>query len=492
MEEKLSLGRRLAFGAVVAGIVLLCVEGMLQAYYYATAGAFLFERTGYAIHEPDPTRCYRLKPNLEYEMRTNEFATTIYTNAQGFRTDARRLPVSREKPPDVYRVLFLGPSFAFGWGSDWEQSYAALIAERLRVPGKRVELINLGTPAQGQEPQLCWLGEEGYRFAPDLVVTTIYGTELGPVPASCPAQLECPYVDAAGRLYSQRPTLPRRVIAIAKNFATVFYGYYLVMALTPASRDADAGIGKELYSESERPGGRSLDAVADDYVEYVREVKSIVGERTEVAFIHIPLSFVVHPADAARWWHITSASPPEARSQIEAGMQALRERGLPVVDTTPALFAHADAGRLYYWLDIHLTPTGNRIVAEAAVPVLQALAEGRAPGQSGEATIPARRGPASTGGSAGAAREPSKAATASRSGSTGGVAPGRAARPAAMSPPMAIPSTSPRNAARSSQPRWEPDSGISPSRLASPRGSSPGKRSVSRLRPLIGGPPRWT
>jgi hypothetical protein len=377
VQETLSLGRRVAFGTIMAAVVWIGMEAVLQVYYYLNAGAFLFQRVSPPILEPDPTRCYGLKRDLVYEMRTSEFSHTIYTNAQGFRTDARRLPVSVEKPPDVYRVLFLGPSFAFGWGNEWEDTYAGRIAEGLRVPAKRVEPVNLGTPAQPQAPQLCWLRDEGYRFAPDLVVTTIYGNSIAPVPPSCPEQLDCPHVGDDGRLYSHRPRLRDRLISTVKNLATVFYGYYAVVALTPRSndRDDDSGIGKELYPESERSGALALEATADSYVDYVKGVKAILGDQTEVAFIHVPLAFAVHPADAARWWHITKASPAEARADVEAGIRALRGRGLTVVHPTPDLVARAEQLRLYYWLDIHLTPEGNRIVADAAIPLLQEVVD---------------------------------------------------------------------------------------------------------------------
>ena len=42
------------------------------------------------ILELDDTRCFQLKSNLAYRHFTNEFAVTIYTNDQGFRTDAEQ------------------------------------------------------------------------------------------------------------------------------------------------------------------------------------------------------------------------------------------------------------------------------------------------------------------------------------------------------------------------------------------------------------------
>ena len=43
------------------------------------------------------------------------------------------------------------------------------------------------------------------------------------------------------------------------------------------------------------------------------------------------------------------------------------------IDPIDALMAAADRERQYFWIDIHLTPDGNRTVAEAALPVLQPL-----------------------------------------------------------------------------------------------------------------------
>lgn len=35
------------------------------------------------------------------------------------------------------------------------------------------------------------------------------------------------------------------------------------------------------------------------------------------------------------------------------------------------LIAAGEGERLYYWLDIHLTPAGNRVVADAVMPEIQ-------------------------------------------------------------------------------------------------------------------------
>jgi acetyltransferase AlgX (SGNH hydrolase-like protein) len=71
----------------------------------------------------------------------------------------------------------------------------------------------------------------------------------------------------------------------------------------------------------------------------------------------------VHPGDAARWGLI-GARGEEFRARAHAAAVALEAAGIPFVDATPALERAAGSGRMFYWLDTHLTPAGNRVVAD--------------------------------------------------------------------------------------------------------------------------------
>jgi hypothetical protein len=382
MTEQIGWRRRLLFAVILAGVALLSIEIPLQIYYRVTAGEWLFRRTQPRIFEADATRCYRVKPNLDYEHRTNEFAIHVYTNAQGFRTDEARAPVAFEKPADVYRVLFLGPSFTFGWGSDHEDTFAARIARGLRVPGKRVELINVGTPAQPPEHQLCWFEQEGHRYQPDLVVQTSYGNRVSPMPTACPERLDCPIVEDS-LLYFAPPTVLRRLIATVKNFGSVFYGFYLYNALVSQEKDPRVGMGKELYGPGGAAQADDLPALVESYLGFARFVRRLAGEATKVAIVHLPLSFQVHPGDRARWRHIIQVDPDEELARTRASIAALRAAGIVVIDPIDPLIEEARHERQFFWLDIHLTPAGNQTVANAALPVLQQLVLGSGPAQTG-------------------------------------------------------------------------------------------------------------
>jgi hypothetical protein len=378
MGGELPLRRRVFFTVITAAFVFFVVEVACQVFYRVTAGDFLFRRTGLPIFEADPTRCYRLKSGLEYAHRTNEFDVVVYANSQGMRTDELRRDVSPEKAPGTYRILFLGPSFTFGWGNFYEDAYPTLIGDLLRNEGKRVEIVNLGTPAQGPEPQICWLEQQAARFEPDMVVQTVYGDRVQSVVGECPDPLSCPVIEDS-RIYTTAPTLRRRFIARVKNLGTAFYGYYVyqwILGFVPAG---DAGMGKELHGARARQSSDDRGALAADFLRYERLVHSSLGERVQVAYLFVPMSYVVHPEDASRWRHLLEADPMGSRERIRQAVSALRQEGLAVIDPTEELVRRGADERLYYWLDIHLTPLGNRVVAEQALPPLLEIMESARP-----------------------------------------------------------------------------------------------------------------
>jgi hypothetical protein len=371
MDAPLGRGRRWLFAMVLAGVALLSVELPLQLYYRITSGAWLFQRALPPIYEIDPVRCFRVIRDLDYVHHTNEFTIQLFTNAQSFRTDAQREPVAFEKPDDVYRVLFLGPSFAFGWGSDYEETYATRLASSLKVPGKRVELLNAGTPSQPPDQQACWFAQEGWRYQPDLIVQTTYGDHVALLPGGCPGRLRCPYIEGS-RLFFERPTPARRAIVALKSLGVVFYGYYLYDRIGNARPAPGVGTGKELYAP-ELVAEADLAALVASFRDYVRFLRAHAGRDAQVAFVHLPLGFMVHPGDRLRWRHVVDVAPEQALARTRTELAALGDAGIPVVDTLGPLIASGERERQYFWLDIHLTPAGNATVSAAALPLLQRL-----------------------------------------------------------------------------------------------------------------------
>ena len=318
------------------------------------------------IFEADPTRCYRLRTGLAFRHRTPEFDVTIYTNDQGMRTGPARAAVG-DKKPGVFRVLFLGTSYAFGWGSDYEDSYAARIGAGLARRGLDVEVVNLGTPAQTAGPQLCWLRENARRIRPDLVIQTVFANP-SVLAASCAQDPECPAVEDG---YLVRPGRgPRLWGELGKRSALVFYGWYVRQRIIAGASRAEAIGGHP--PELGAPAEEGPDDLRRRYEGFVRSVREAVGEPVEVCFLLIPPAFVVHPKDAARWGPI-GAKGEEFRARARTAAGALEAGGLRFIDATPALEERSGAERMFYWLDTHLTPAGNRVVADLVLSRLGAV-----------------------------------------------------------------------------------------------------------------------
>ena len=137
-----------------------CVEVALQGFYYVTAGDFLFRRVGLPIYAREPYAGYGNRPGLSFDHRTNEFHAHYYVNQAGFRVPRPDVEYTQAKPSDTYRIMLLGPSFAYGWGVDYELSFAGVLQRLLQERGfagdKKIELINAGIPAMPVAPQLAW------------------------------------------------------------------------------------------------------------------------------------------------------------------------------------------------------------------------------------------------------------------------------------------------------------------------------------------------
>ena len=172
--------KKLATALAYAFYVLAIAEIALQAFYWAHAGQPLWRRTAVPIFAADPLTGFWNQRNLDFWHRTNEFQSHVLTNGDGLRVAAQGVEYQPGRDPSRFRVVVLGPSFAFGWGVNDEQSFARQLetsigAARL-APGKRIEVINAGVPFMSAGQSLDWYAQRGKTYAPDLVMLLTYGS----------------------------------------------------------------------------------------------------------------------------------------------------------------------------------------------------------------------------------------------------------------------------------------------------------------------------
>ena len=148
--------------------LLVCVEFILHGYYRITTGAYLFSRNNPPVWAPDPHSGWTNRPSFTYRHVTPEFSVDLYTNSQGFRVSSQHEEYTVKKPDDTYRILLLGPSFAFGWGVDFEDTFSVQLGRILTqggfASGRKVEVLNHGVPALPAANQLAWFRQVGRTY----------------------------------------------------------------------------------------------------------------------------------------------------------------------------------------------------------------------------------------------------------------------------------------------------------------------------------------
>jgi lysophospholipase L1-like esterase len=119
-------------------------------------------------YRPDGVLGYAHRPDWETVHATDEFRVTVRTNALGL----RGAPAREAKQPGVFRVLVLGDSFAFGFGVEDGETFAAALARELAPPPgfERVEVLNAGVAGWSADQYLLFLETRGFALRPDLVL----------------------------------------------------------------------------------------------------------------------------------------------------------------------------------------------------------------------------------------------------------------------------------------------------------------------------------
>ncbi len=365
--------KSVVFSVILFSLVLLCIEASLQVFYRCSVGMWLHEWWAIPIYEPDQHRVFRVKPNLDFTHKTREYAVRYYTDSQGMRTDSRRREIPVEKSVDTFRILSMGASFAFGWGVNYEDAYVYALAGQLRARGRNVEMMNLGTPSQPISYQLGWLRNIGCRYQPDMIIQTVYGSvDYVDPDDTLPPDGVCV---KDGYLYDASKLSLKSWLLRIKRYSTIlFYGWHIYEMFSDA--DATAGMGVDMYS---RAGNSALSdgisATAGKYERYVEFVEKCLGRKIPVIFLHVPFAYTVRPSDIVRVKHRAHCSPAEERRKTADLQKVLWDRGIQLIDTTDVLIAGDKKSRMYYFLDIHLTPQGNSVVAAHVAPLLQKIVD---------------------------------------------------------------------------------------------------------------------
>ena len=142
---------------------LVMIEAVLRTFYPQYGG-----KPG-QFH---PVLGVSLIPNYDgiYIWQGRESVTHIRTNSLGFRDSEVQIP----KPENVFRILVLGDSMAFGIGVEEKEAFPKVLEEMLndnaKAGGVRFEVLNAGVPGYGTAQELLQYQLCGRQLNPDLVI----------------------------------------------------------------------------------------------------------------------------------------------------------------------------------------------------------------------------------------------------------------------------------------------------------------------------------
>jgi len=361
--------------AIYVIAVVLLTEGCLQTFYRLTTGSYLISRDTPPIYSSDPVSGWTNTPSLSYRHVTPEFIADIYTNSQGFRVSSHHEEYEHPRPGNIFRILLLGPSFAFGWGVNYEDTFGAQLQETLAktgiANGTRVEVLNHGVPYQSPANGLDWFKARGKDYGPNLVIQFIYGSlEVEAVP-------DTSITVSDGHIILKASGMGAQIWSYAKMSATVFYSGVIVGLIHKSLYHEDSieridGAGRHMRNSR----GFELDdlPVKRSLVFYENLKRTVEETGARLLLVYFPLAYIVHPEDRTRW---ALHGVENIDSQIEFNQMFasyLNENGIRCLNLTEFFIdaAREGNGRLYYWLDIHWTKLGNVVAAKS---VTQYLAE---------------------------------------------------------------------------------------------------------------------
>ncbi len=360
-------------------------------------------------------------PLSEQHFETNEFHYSVYVNSLGFRD--RELPRERG---DIYRIVVIGDSYTYGWGVDIEDTWMRMLEADMRNEGYDIEILNLGKPGVGP-PFYAELAEKVIPvLRPDLVIVAmLQGNDIR---AAGPDDVPLITKDAWDRVRACYPNITRFMRDMCRERVDHHRTHQdMPPQVTKAEDNRNWTVNTaHQFHDNMEPGQRArFDALEDtvreaflngDLNPYLVDLALQVPdfytmaidpedpwtqvsiERTAGFFsrikyvaeqyggrmivVSIPEGPYVN-AHALRNMARVGYEMPEWLLATDGADEAMAEASklaeTPFYSVTPVFREHKDDPELYFELDGHPTPKGNRLFADAFKPMLKEVIDNAAP-----------------------------------------------------------------------------------------------------------------
>jgi hypothetical protein len=310
----------------------------------------------------DPELGWSKTPGGRQTHKTGEFKAKFEINELGLRDDPMSSPA---KPAGVFRVLMLGDSFTMGYSVSRDDLFVDLLEHWWKAENRNVDVINAGTWGYSTDQEVAWLMKEGAAFQPDLVLLFAYDNDIYWNGVGDYMGKYKPMFSADGQLENK----------VLKD--TTQHTWQDDWAITKT-----LGLGTKTSPAPEHffmPGQRTIvkehAALLLDQPEFMtnplartrgalKAFKAECGKLgARAVLVPIPSRSVVDAKHRAGAFSKTLGLQPEQWSPdkpVETFLGLARELSIETLDPRTVLKAANAVEPIYYKVDWHLNPRGNR------------------------------------------------------------------------------------------------------------------------------------
>jgi lysophospholipase L1-like esterase len=308
---------------------------------------------------------YRPRPGAATTYSTAEFRTELRINGQGVRDDEEIGP----KAPGERRIVILGDSLVLAVQVPLAETFGKRLEARLNDADRahRWRVINAGV--QGYGPVEDWLFFEHVvsAFQPDIVIVTVFVGNDAVEASGARTTLAAGRVPVVSVTDSAQAWL-RRVIRYSQVLQRVRVRIDQLRSRLTAS-------------VPELPLASYLDnppAAVTEGFDLARQAFGRIADRADqegaaTVFVLMPARFQIDDADFGRLDEAVSAAGGTLRRNLatERFLSALAPLGRPTLDLLPVLWAQDRRDELFFQRNVHLTPRGHQVVADALFSFLE-------------------------------------------------------------------------------------------------------------------------
>jgi lysophospholipase L1-like esterase len=346
-------------GLLLGGLLIALIWGEVLARVFYTPPSF---HTNPSLFNRLRGQRPRWHSEGTYKLGTPEHPRLMHvtTNSYGFRGDEFKIP----KPAGVHRILCLGDSITFGWGVDNEQTFPALLQQRLRQAGLgAVEVLNAGIGDIGTEEELDELPAFLDSLEIDEIILGFYLNDSRPPQGF---HDEFMYEGAVNRFF--------RTSTLVRHSYLLRWIYERLLSVQMANRLKKDPVMSQRFAWSGRYRSRRWEKNPEEAAQLIQEARYDWG----AAWIPASWSKIDHQfkrlQGIARPFHISItvlALPVTVQAYGKADNYPQQQLaglahayGWRYVDVLPAMKKYPHPN--YFFFDqCHLTPLGNQVVADS-------------------------------------------------------------------------------------------------------------------------------